>query len=285
MNDVACSDSKDLPVINDTFRKLVSNYLKKAADKFILPKLNNLRAAEVDIKSGPQDLVTVADKNTENWLTPRLLELQPGFCVGEEAVAETPSLLANAANGFVWSIDPIDGTNNYVKGASDFCSMVSLMWNGVPLQCWIWLPVSQTLYYAAAGAGAYKYRGGSCSSLLIGARPTNPGVMSGSGNAKGLEEPKKSTILRRMRTISGRRYVGSAGVLATRIADGEDDFLIHGRTTPWDHAPVDLLCREAGGHVAMVLDAEPFNARYEGPIMAVSSREGWRRLHNYVWRD
>ena len=31
---------------------------------------------------------------------------------------------------------------------------------------------------------------------------------------------------------------------------------MHGRATPWDHAPVDLLCREAGGHAAMITGAD-----------------------------
>jgi fructose-1,6-bisphosphatase/inositol monophosphatase family enzyme len=88
-----------------------------------------------------------------------------------------------------------------------------------------------------------------------------------------------------MRTISGRHYIGSAGVLATRIADGTEDFLIHSRATPWDHAPVDLLCREAGGHAAMVADSKPFNAVDDGAIMAASSLTGWHHLHQHVWRD
>ena len=121
--------------------------------------------------------------------------------------------------------------------------------------------------------------------LKIGRRPLEPLVMSGSGNTKGLKEPRKSQVLSRMRTISGRHHVGSAGVMATRIVDGEDDFLMHGCATPWDHAPVDLLCREAGGHAAMVADSKPFNAVEQGPIMAASSLAGWKHLHDHVWRD
>jgi fructose-1,6-bisphosphatase/inositol monophosphatase family enzyme len=163
--------------------------------------------------------------------------------------------------------------------------MVALMWNGVPVQCWIWLPVTQMLYYAAAGDGAHRYHDKMSSALRIGQRPVNPLDMSGSGNTKGLIEPQKSQVLNRMRTISGRHYIGSAGVLASRIADGTEDFLIHSRSTPWDHAPVDLLCREAGGHAAMVAGAKPFNAVDDGAIMAVSSLTGWQHLHQHVWRD
>ena len=283
VSDITESPSIRLPSVNDELRPLVADYLKDASDLFITPKFGNLQSADIGIKSGPYDLVTVADKETEAWLAPRLQDLQSGHCIGEEAVAETPELREHAGDGYAWSIDPIDGTNNFVNGVADFCSMVALMWDGVPLQCWIWLPIEQKLYYAAAASGAFCYQDTSATALQISKPTVDPLFMRGSGNTKGLKEPYKSTVLNRMRSILGRHYIGSAGVLATRIAEGEEDFLMHGRATPWDHAPVDLLCREAGGHTAMVESAKPFNAVAEGPIMAVSSFAGWQELYRHVW--
>ena len=102
-----------LPTINDALRPLVADYLKAASDEFITPKFGNLQSVDIGTKTGPYDLVTVADKDTESWLAPRLLDLQAGHCIGEEAVAETPELRQHAGDGYVWSIDPIDGTNNF----------------------------------------------------------------------------------------------------------------------------------------------------------------------------
>ena len=283
MSDLAGGEPIGLPAVDDALRPLVADYLQAAAETLILPKFGNLQSADIGVKTGPHDLVTVADKNAEFWLVPRLQDLQAGHCIGEEAVAETPVLRQYAGDGYAWAIDPIDGTNNFVNGVPDFCSMVALMWNGVPLQCWIWLPIEKALYYAAAGSGAYCYRDTTKTPLKISQPPVDPLVMSGSGNTKGLEEPYKSAVLIRMRTIAGRHYIGSAGVLATRIAEGTEDFLMHGRATPWDHAPVDLLCREAGGHVAMVTGAKPFNAVDDGSIMAASSLVGWQQLHRHIW--
>ena len=283
MSDVVGGEPIGLPAVDDTFRPLVADYLQAAAETFVLPKFGNLQSADIGVKTGPHDLVTVADKNVESWLAPRLQDLQAGHCIGEEAVAETPALRQYAGDGYAWAIDPIDGTNNFVNGVTDFCSMVALMWNGVPLQCWIWLPIEKALYYAAAGSGAYCYRDTNKTLLKISQPPVDPLVMRGSGNTKGLEEPYKSAVLTRMRTIAGRHYIGSAGVLATRIAEGTEDFLMHGRATPWDHAPVDLLCREAGGHAAMITGARPFNAVDNGPIMAASSLVGWQQLHRHIW--
>ena len=69
------------------------------------------------------------------------------------------------------------------------------------------------------------------------------------------------------------------------IASGDEDFLIHGNSTPWDHAPVDLLCREAGGYAAMLCDESRFHVAMKAPFMAVSSQAGWNRLRDAVWRD
>ena len=129
-NDMTGTTSVRLPPVNDALRPLVADYLKVASDNFITPKFGNLQSADIGIKTGPYDLVTVADKEAESWLAPRLQDLQPWTQYGEEAVAETPEIQEHAGDGYVWSIDPIDGTNNFVNGVADFCSMVALMWDG-----------------------------------------------------------------------------------------------------------------------------------------------------------
>ena len=178
MSDVAGGESIGLPAVDHALRPLVADYLQAAAETFILPKFGNLQSADIGIKTGPHDLVTVADKNAESWLAPRLQGLQAGHCIGEEAVAETPVLRQYAGDGYAWAIDPIDGTNNFVNGVTDFCSMVALMWNGVPMQCWIWLPIEKALYYAAAGSGAYCYRDTTKTLLKISQPPVDPLVLS-----------------------------------------------------------------------------------------------------------
>ena len=94
MSDVAGGEPIGLPAVDDALRPLVADYLQAAAETFILPKFGNLQSADIGVKTGPHDLVTVADKNAESWLAPRLQDLQAGHCIGEEAVAETPCIEA-----------------------------------------------------------------------------------------------------------------------------------------------------------------------------------------------
>ena len=65
---------------------LVAQHMRETAAAVILPRFRALDAAEVREKSGPKDLVTIADLEAEARLTPLLQDLLPGsVVVGEEA--------------------------------------------------------------------------------------------------------------------------------------------------------------------------------------------------------
>ena len=108
-------------------------------------------------------------------------------------------------------------------------------------------------------------------------------ALVGGGNVKGLEGEQKDLIQQRLRTLPGRRFTGSAGVQASMLASGSDDYMAHGRCTPWDHAPVDLLCRESGCHAAMVATGEPYHTGNSGPFMITANKEIWDHLAGTLW--
>ncbi len=262
---------------------VVAELLREGADRFILPRFRNLSSQDIATKSSKTDFVTIADKETEAWLTPRLSELQPGFVIGEEAAAMSPSIRHNIPVGYSWTIDPLDGTRNFVKGKPDFCSMIALLWNGQPIECWIWQPLVEKLFYASENHGAFLIDKISETRLALRGRPVAVDLMCGSGNSIGLAEPKKAVFQERLRGLIGRRFPGSAGIQACLIANGEEDYLIHGNSNPWDHAPVDLMCRMAGGYAGMLDGQERFHASMARPFMAASSYQGWRALKKVMW--
>ena len=59
------------------------------------------------------------------------------------------------------------------------------------------------------------------------------------------------------------------------LANNEVDFIFHGRVTPWDHSPMTLITKEAGGEVLMFNDASTFNVFSNGPILAAKNIEHW----------
>ena len=85
--------------------------------------------------------------------------------------------------------------------------------------------------------------------------------------------------------MPGRWFPGSVGVLAARIAEGEQQFLMHASCTPWDHAPVDLLCREAGAHAGMVKSGARYHACDDSAFMVAPDSDSWNMLHRHLWPD
>ena len=264
-------------------RDAVGSLLAEIADLAILPRYQNLRDDDISTKSSATDFVTIADQEAEAWLTLRLQAILDCPVIGEEAVALDPTLRAKAGKGVVWTVDPVDGTANFVKGNERFCVMVALADDGVPQQSWIWLPLQRTLYHATAGGGAEKVHDGSASRLRAAASSPFFAALVGGGNVKGLEGEQKDLIQQRLRTLPGRRFTGSAGVQASMLASGSDDYMAHGRCTPWDHAPVDLLCREAGCHAAMVATGAPYHTGNSGPFMITANQEIWDHLAGTLW--
>lgn len=285
MNDSTSIHLLERPPANPALREIVANLLREGADRFILPRFRNLRAQEITTKSSETDFVTIADQQTELWLTPRLIEVQSGPVIGEEAVSVSPFIRHQIPSGYSWTLDPLDGTKNFVRGKTAFCSMIALLWNGRPVESWIWQPLTRVLFYASDQKGAFRISENSQTPLLLKGRPIEIDLMRGSGNSLGLSEPKKSIFQACLQNLVGRRFTGSAGIQGCLIASGEEDFLVHGNSTPWDHAPVDLLCREAGGYAAGLENGERFHASMASPFMAVSSQEGWDALRQAVWHS
>ncbi len=285
MNDGIPREVSERPPIVPTLKGVVADLLREGADRFILPRFQNLSSQDIATKSSKTDFVTIADRETEAWLIPRLFEAQPGFVIGEEAAATSPNIRNQIPTGYSWTVDPLDGTKNFVRGKPAFCSMVALLWNGQPIECWIWQPLVKVLFYASDHLGAFRIDEFGESRLRIEKRPFEVDLMSGSGNSLGLTGPKRDLLRARLNGLVSRSFTGSAGIQACLIANGEEDYLIHGISTPWDHAPVDLLCRMAGGYVRMLDNQVRFHASMAAPFMAASSYRGWKALKKAIWQD
>lgn len=110
---------------------------------------------DYEVKSAFYDLVTVYDKQIEATLTDGLLKTFPeSKIIGEEAMAnaKTPPELTDAPT---WIIDPIDGTNNYVRKIPHCCISVGLAINKELVLGIVYNPSANELYSAWQGHGAY----------------------------------------------------------------------------------------------------------------------------------
>jgi len=110
---------------------VISEIVTRIARQEILPRFKNLKDEDIRAKS-PGDLVTVADIETEKALSEELNRLFPNAIVGgEETIAHKPDLLQtviSAEQAFL--IDPVDGTNNFIKGDHRFALMLTELRKG-----------------------------------------------------------------------------------------------------------------------------------------------------------
>ncbi|MEU3905500.1 inositol monophosphatase [Streptomyces goshikiensis] len=223
----------------------VEEAVRKAAAVEIMPRFRQLADHEVDEKSGPHDLVTVADRKAEEHLTAALTRLLPGSAVvGEEAVHADPAVYgALRADAPVWIVDPVDGTRQFVNGDPAFCTLVALAVRGEILASWTFAPALEELATAVRGQGAYvngeRIRSGS----------PEPGAALRVAIAHPLytSEADKRTLSRLDVAGVAPRPCGSAGLEYLKVARGEMDGLAFTWPSAWDHAAGLLLVGEAGG--------------------------------------
>ena len=112
-----------------------------------------------DTKSAAGDWVTDFDRRAETAVRDVIAAARPNDSItGEEYGRTVPQL----PSGYRWSIDPLDGTANFVRGIVYYCTSVAVYGpdHGAPgtgrwLAAAINAPALGTEYYAAAGSGAW----------------------------------------------------------------------------------------------------------------------------------
>lgn len=231
----------------------VLDLLREVAEEHINPRFRALAESQVHEK-GPGDLVTVADREAEVAIAARLRSAYPGAVIlGEEACAADASILsAYAQADHAFTIDPIDGTKNFVHGKTDHAVMVSELREGQVVRAWIWQPQHEKSYVAERGSGTFR-NGQRLRRVPVARMP----------NAMRAVTSMRSWIGRGLGEIPPMELTWvCCGVDYPKLIEGAADIVVYGGTHPWDHAPGSLLVTEAGGFVG-TFDHEPYDPRVE----------------------
>lgn len=256
----------------------VGALMRAVAQTAILPLYQRLAAGDAEEKA-PGDVVTVADRRSEQLLAAELASLLPGSTVvGEEGVAADAALLERLADpGPVWLVDPLDGTANFAAGQGPFAVMVALLVNGITRTGWILDLITDQLAVADAGAGAYL------DGRRITADQDAPPLSALRGNVRSRYlPPEVRAAVDRWAGLLGEALPGTgcAGREYPDVITGVQDFALFWRTLPWDHAAGVLFTNEAGG-VARGLDGRPYLPTDPRPGLLVARNEAvWREVYD-----
>ncbi|MBC9956317.1 inositol monophosphatase family protein [Yimella sp. cx-51] len=248
--------------------------LQEVAAEIVTPRFRSLAAHEV-MEKNPGDLVTIADRESEIAIAARLRQEYPdALIVGEEAVSADPSILKRTAGADHWfTVDPIDGTKNFVNGSPDHALMVAEMRGHEVVRGLIWQPEYQTAYLAERGAGAYR-NGAKLESIV-----RQQDSLSGHTSRRSLLNEQIGDLppLQLSWVCCGVDY--------PHIAQGDADFLLYGGSMPWDHAPGSLLLRETGGVVGYADGSDYDPTSLQTPLLAAGDRDTFEHVRRALASD
>ncbi|MBB3112598.1 myo-inositol-1(or 4)-monophosphatase [Paenibacillus phyllosphaerae] len=245
------SDQQQPAVGSKSFTAVAINCAAKAGE-WIKTKLGN--HTSLSLKYSAQDLVTEVDKGSEKMIKSLIQTHFPDHSfLGEEGVEPGPEASAKALQSvrdaeYLWIVDPVDGTTNFVHGFPFFSVSIALAYKGEVIVGVVYDPMRDELFVAEKGKGAYV-RGKRMTvspddtlkcSLIATGFPADP-TYALPLNMKGLQ-----ALVPEVRNI---RSGGSAALHMAYVASGRLSGFWEFGLNAWDLAAGSLLVTESGGHV------------------------------------
>ena len=216
----------------------------RKAGRPLIRDFGELENLQISMK-GPGDFVTHADKRTEQILVDELSKARPGYgFLGEEGGVTEGK---DKSHRFI--IDPIDGTTNFMHGIPHFAISIGLEREGQMVAGIIFNPITDDLYYAEKGHGAFlnnkRLRVAARKDLASCLFAVGLPFMGKEGRARAVAETDGV-----LAASTGVRRFGAASLDMAWVAAGRFDGFWERGLHLWDSAAGIVLIREAGGVVS-----------------------------------
>ena len=207
----------------------------------------NRAALDLDVlkigSKGPNDFVSEVDRKAEEVIIQTLLEAYPGHGI----LAEESGREHGARDSeYVWIIDPLDGTTNFLHGFPVYAVSIALAYRGVVQQAVVYDPTRNDLFFASKGRGAYL----NDRRLRVSKRTRLSDSLIGTGFPfrKGDNFKRYVKMFEEvMQSCAGLRRPGAAALDLCYVAAGYLDGFFETGLSPWDVAAGALMITEAGG--------------------------------------
>lgn len=236
---------------------------QKAARRLVrdFGEVENLQVS----KKGPADFVTIADKMAEETLVKELTKARPDYGF----VLEEGKDIEGKDSSNTWVIDPLDGTTNFLHGIPHFAISIALMRDGEPFAGVVYNPVTDEMFWAEKGQGAFL----NGRRLRVSARSNMAeGVFSTGVPFLGMDKDER--FLERLNSVmsvsSGIRRFGSAALDLAYVAAARYDGFWECGLKSWDMAAGIVLVREAGGFITDIKGKR--NMLESGDIVAANEK-------------
>lgn len=201
------------------------------------------------------DYVTEIDQTIENLIDKEIRSLFP-----DDAILGEENGTIEGTSGYLWVIDPLDGTNNFVKGIPQAGIQIAIHKDNAIVYGVVLNPFVQQMYVAQKGGGAYveDLRNGYRVAMHVSDNTLAESMLIyDSGIAQG--EANSIAIFNCfLGNIGWVRVFGVAAVDLPLIALGSADLLVSNIPKPMDIAPGCLFIEEAGG-IITDFDGKPWS--------------------------
>ncbi len=194
-------------------------------------------------RKGPNDYVSEVDRAAEHIIIQTLLDAYPGHGIlAEESGREHGAQHSD----YVWIIDPLDGTTNFLHGFPVYAVSIALAYKNQVQQAVVYDPTRNDLFFASKGRGAFL----NDRRLRVSKRLRLADALIGTGFPfrKGDNFKRYVKMFEEvMQSCAGLRRPGAAALDLCYVAAGYYDGFFETGLSPWDVAAGSLMITEAGG--------------------------------------
>jgi len=191
------------------------------------------------------DFVTEVDQASEKTIIETLLTAYPGHAIWAE---ESGKVHGAQDSDYVWIIDPLDGTTNFIHGLPIYCVSIALAVKGKIEQAVVYDPTRNDLFTATKGRGAYMNN----RRIRVAKRTRLQECLISTGFPYRFDDNIQhylSMLGDILPRTAGIRRPGAAALDLAYVAAGFTDGFFELGLQPWDVAAGALLITEAGGLV------------------------------------
>lgn len=219
---------------------LAADIIAKAADRLDL----------VDVQAkGLNDYVTQVDLAAERAIVEFVRKTYPGHGIQGEETGHVEG--RGEGQDWLWIIDPLDGTTNFIHGFPQYAVSIAVQHKGVTEHAAVVDPLRREAFAASRGQGASM----NGRRLRVSERKSLDGALIGTGFPFRPDQMHAMDgYLNMFKAVAGQtaglRRAGSAALDLAYVAAGRLDGFFEFGLAPWDIAAGELIIREAGGLVS-----------------------------------
>jgi myo-inositol-1(or 4)-monophosphatase len=202
------------------------------------------------LDKGKLGLATEADLLSEAFVIKKIQQFYPehGILSEEDAFTRELKMEGAKANQYLWLIDPLDGTNNFFNKVPFFCVSLALNKGNQTIVGVVYNPLSEELFYAIKGKGAFLKRrvGKRVIKIQLKASKAKKGFDEALLSANLTSHRVEKDLLKKFPQVRAMRRLGSAALEMSYVAAGMLDAYWEYNLQPWDMGAAGLICQEAG---------------------------------------